>query len=119
MTLGQRQEYFTSEMVELIKEAWNQSFTVRIGEVQRPVEMQQIYIKTGRSKTMNSQHINKCAVDLVLLKNGKVCGLEQTKSLGMWWENRSINHRWGGSWRGAIESGKSSFKDIPHFEIAG
>jgi len=117
LTLGQRQELFAKEVVELINEAWKQGFKVRLGEVQRPIEMQQLCVKTGRSKTMNSEHINKCAIDLILLKGGNICTRTQIKPLGMWWEDRSIKHRWGGSWRGAIDTGKSNFVDAPHFEI--
>lgn len=116
MTLGEHQEAFTRSMVGLIQEAWKQGFQVRMGEVLRPVEMQQIYVKSGRSKTMDSQHIKKCAVDLVLLIDGQVCSRLEVKPLGDWWEAQDPRNRWGGNWRGLVDSGKSSFVDVPHFE---
>lgn len=116
MSLGTEQEKFALDFVTLIRKAWELGFAVRFGEVQRPIEMQQIYVKAGRSKTMNSEHINKCAGDLILLLDGKVCTREQIQPLGEFWESLSEKNRWGGSWRGLVETGKSSFVDAPHFE---
>lgn len=119
MTLGEKQERFAYLMVQLIQKAWEMGYQVRIGEVQRPMEMQQIYVNTGRSRTLNSQHIKKLAVDLVLLKNGKICTAAEIRPLGKWWEELDPNCRWGGSWRGLVEARKSSFVDSPHFEMQG
>lgn len=116
MTLGEHQERFATHVVMLINKAWELGFKVRLGEVQRPLEMQQIYVNTGRSKTMNSMHIKKCAIDLVLLIDGKIATREQIKPLGDWWELLDPFNRWGGNWRGLVDSGKSKFVDTPHFE---
>lgn len=117
MSLGTQQETFSKDFAELILYAISEGDTVRIGEVQRPIEMQQLYVKTGRSKTMNSQHIKKCAGDIFILRAGKVLGRADMQKYGDWWEAKSPKHRWGGSWRGLIQSGKSSFVDVPHFEL--
>lgn len=119
MSLGKEQEIFASHAVRLIQKAWELGFAVRLGEVQRPIEMQQIYVNTGRSKTMNSQHIKKLAIDLILLRDGKICTRAQIKPLGDWWEALDIKNRWGGNWRGLVDAGKSSFVDAPHFERQG
>lgn len=119
MTLGENQEIFAKHVVQLIQKAWELGYSVRLGEVQRPIEMQEIYVKTGRSKTMDSQHIKKLAIDLVLLIDGKICTHEQIKPLGNWWQELDPANRWGGSWRGLIEAKKSSFVDAPHFERMG
>ena len=79
MTLGQSQELFCKHMLLLVAKAYELGFAVRLGEVQRPVEMQEFYVKSGRSKTMNSQHIKKLAIDLILLIDGKVCTRAQIK----------------------------------------
>jgi len=119
MTLGEEQSLFASQVVRhLIPRAYELGFEVRLGEVQRPIEMQELYVKTGRSKTLNSMHIKKCAIDLILLVNGKICTREQIKPLGDFWESLSPKNRWGGNWRGLVDSGKSSFVDAPHFERA-
>jgi hypothetical protein len=119
MSLGKEQEIFAKHTVMLINQAWELGYQVRLGEVQRPIEMQEIYVKTGRSKTMDSQHIKKLAIDLVLLRDGIVCTHEQIKPLGKWWEALDPKNRWGGSWRGLIEAKKSNFVDAPHFERMG
>lgn len=119
MTLGEKQEFFARAAVALVQKAWEMGYQVRLGEVQRPLEMQQIYVQTGRSKTMDSQHIKKLAIDLVLLKDGLICTRDQIKPLGLWWEDQDASFRWGGSWRGLIEAKKSSFVDAPHFEMLG
>lgn len=116
MTLGEHQEAFARDMIALVQQAWTMGYAVRIGEVQRPLEMQEIYVRTGRSKTMDSAHIKKCAVDLVLLRDGKVCTRAQIKPLGDWWESQNVLNRWGGNWRGLVDLGKSRFVDAPHFE---
>ena len=116
MTLGEHQEAFAKDFALLLAKAWELGYSVRLGEVQRPIEMQQLYVKTGRSKTMDSMHLKKCAADLVLLIDGQVCTRAQIKPLGDYWESLTLINRWGGNWRGAVDSGKSSFIDAPHFE---
>lgn len=105
MTLGEHQERFSRNLAQLLVQAFKLGYQVRIGEVERPVEMQQLYIKTGRSKTMNSMHLKKCAADLHFTKDGKLC---YPQELGDYWETLDPLNRWGGNWK--------SFKDKPHFE---
>jgi len=105
MTLGEHQEAFAHDLVALLLKAWELGYAVRIGEVERPIEMQKIYVQTGRSKTMNSIHIKKCAADLHFFKD-KV--LQYPDELGEYWEDLNALNEWGGNWR--------SFKDKPHFQ---
>lgn len=105
MTLGEHQEAFSRNLVSLLAHAHSLGYNIRIGEVQRPVEMQKLYVRQGRSKTMNSQHLNKCAADLHFFKDKK---LVYPKELGAFWESLDPLNSWGGNWR--------SFKDEPHFE---
>lgn len=105
MTLGQHQEKFSRDLWDLMQFAFNRGYEIRIGEVQRPIEMQEIYIKTGRSKTMNSMHLKKCAADIHFMKDGNLC---YPKELGDFWESLDPMNSWGGNWK--------TFKDAPHFE---
>jgi len=105
MSLGQEQEAFTRDLVKLLAEAHRRGYEARLGEVFRPPEMQEIYVKTGRSKTMNSMHLKKCAADIHFTQNGQVV---YPKELGDYWESLSLKNQWGGNWR--------SFKDKPHFQ---
>ena len=105
MSLGQEQEAFSHDLVRLLLKAFELGYEVRMGEVQRPIEMQQLYIKTGRSKTMNSMHLKKCAADLHFTKDGTLC---YPQELGEYWESFNPKNQWGGNW--------NSFKDYPHFQ---
>ena len=119
MGLRQEQMAFVSDVVKLLIFAESKGYEITFGEVQRPIEMQQLYVKTGRSKTMDSQHLKRLAIDLNVFIAGKLCGREEIKPLGVYWESLSERNRWGGSWRGLVEARKSSFVDSPHFERQG
>lgn len=113
MKLGDHQEAFTEDIIKLLVFARDKGYKARLGEFQRPLEMQKIYVMTNRSKTMDSDHILKCAGDIHFTKDGEICYPEE---LGKFWESLNPLNRWGGSWRGKVESGQSKFKDKPHFE---
>lgn len=105
MTLGQHQQLFARDLVKLLTKAFELGYEVRMGEVQRTPEQQELYVKTGRSKTMKSQHLNKTAADLHFFKDGKLC---YPKELGDYWESLNPLNQWGGNWK--------KFKDAPHFQ---
>jgi len=105
MKLGEHQEAFAAHLAALLCEAHKRGYGVRIGEVERPIEMQQLYIKTGRSKTMNSMHLKKCAADLHFTKDGVLCYPEE---LGIYWESLDPLNSAGMFWK--------TFKDCPHME---
>ncbi len=105
MTLGQHQELFSKNFAMLIMFAIERGYGVRLGEVQRMTEMQTIYVQTGRSKTMDSLHLKKCAGDIHFSKEGALCYPEE---IGRYWESLDPLNRAGMFWK--------SFKDAPHFE---
>ena len=105
MTLGDHQEEFALDIVRLLTEATARGYRYRLGEFERTVEQQKLYVETGRSKTMESDHIKKCAADIHFFKQGRLC---YPQELGDLWESMSRYNRWGGNWK--------SFKDAPHFE---
>jgi hypothetical protein len=105
MTLGEHQQAFARDLVQLLNKAFMLGYEVRIGEVERTVEQQKLYVSTGRSKTMNSNHLKKCAADLHFFRDGKIWYPEE---LGNFWESLNPINSWGGNWK--------SFKDKPHFE---
>ena len=105
MTLGQHQQAFARDLVSLLAFAFGLGYEVRIGELQRPVEMQELYVKTGRSKTMNSMHLKKCAIDAHFFRDGVLC---YPKEIGDYWESLNPLNQWGGNWK--------SFKDDPQME---
>jgi hypothetical protein len=115
MSLVKEQSEFLLHVCKLIEKANALGFVVTGGELYRPPEMQEIYVRTGRSQTMKSNHLRRCAVDLNFFKPRPDQSLELTydiptlKPLGEYWESLAPGkNSWGGNW--------SSFKDVPHFE---
>ena len=101
-------------MCKLIDFATKNGFVVTGGELERKIEMQEIYIRTGRSKTINSMHLKRCAIDLNFFRDmdGKLrltYDIPTLRPVGDFWEGlRPEKNSWGGNW--------NSFKDVPHFE---
>jgi hypothetical protein len=92
--------------VRLLTYASALGYEYTFGEAERTKEMQEIYIKTGKSHTYNSNHLRRCAVDLFFFKDGELT--YNVPELGKFWEEIDPKNSWGGNWK--------SFKDAPHFE---
>ena len=108
-TLVDAQAKFLLDACRLITKATEVGFTVTGGELYRTTEQQQIYVKTGRSQTMNSNHLRRCAIDLNFFRDGKlVYEVDVLRPLGEYWRSLDPKNDWGGFWK--------SFKDVPHFE---
>ena len=105
MTLGEHQQKFARDFVALLCFAFGKGYEVRIGECERTPEQQATYFKTGRSKTLNSMHLKKCAADVHFFKDGKLCYPEE---IGREWERLDPLNSAGMFWR--------VFRDAPHFQ---
>lgn len=109
MSLVAEQAAFLLDMGKLVQYATSQGWTVTGGELARTVEQQQIHVKAGRSKTMNSIHLKRCAIDLNFFKNGQlVWDKTQLAPIGAYWESLHPKNRWGGNFKSLV--------DVPHFE---
>jgi len=85
------------------------NYAVTLGEAYRTKEQQKLYIKNGKSKTMNSMHLKRLAIDLNLFVDGNLTWeIEEYRVLGKYWESLDDKNVWGGSWK--------NFKDVPHFQ---
>lgn len=103
------QAAFLLDICSLVLKATELGFTVTSGEFLRTPEQQQIYVKTGRSKTMNSNHLTKRAADLNFFLDGELTyDIDKLTPLGDYWKSLNPKNDWGGFWK--------SFKDVPHFE---
>jgi len=61
------------------------------------------------SKTLNSNHLKRLAVDFNFFINGKLTyDKHELAELGKFWESLNEKNRWGGNFK--------SFTDTPHFE---
>lgn len=75
----------------------------------RTAEQQAIYLKTGKSKTANSKHLEKKAFDINIWIDGELTrDKAKLQHIGDYWEKLNPRNRWGGNFK--------SFLDTPHFE---
>ncbi|MGH1601746.1 M15 family metallopeptidase [Campylobacter majalis] len=109
MSLGKEQEAFMRDVAKLLNYLHQNGYEVRGGELERTQAQQEIYIKTGKSKTMNSNHLRRCAIDLFIFKNDKwLTQKQELQKIGDFWESLNEKNRWGGNFK--------NFLDVPHFE---
>jgi len=109
MTLAQEQAAFLLDACKLIQYATERGFTVTGGELYRTAEQQKIYFDRGLTKTMNSNHMRRLAIDLNFLRDGKLIGEKAAlQELGDYWQSLHPANRWGGNF--------TTILDTPHFE---
>jgi len=131
MKLSEQQQLFTKDLYKLMAYAFVYGFEITLGEAYRTNNQQILYfygytlimiggvpkiVKTDRkSKTLNSNHKKRLAIDLNLFKDGKITWeWEDYEVLGRYWVSLDPKNRWGGSWSGNFD--KKGFIDAPHFE---
>lgn len=109
MSMVDEQFAFIQDVAKLIQYAASKGLKVTAGEMFRTAEQQAIYVKTGRSKTMKSKHLDRLAVDLNFFKDGKLnYECKEVVDTGLYWEALNSKNSAGMFWK--------SFKDAPHFE---
>lgn len=110
MNLSDQQFEFLKDVVELLDFVISQGWKVTGGELQRTKEQQEIYVNEGKSKTMNSLHLDKLAIDLnFFTPDGELTyNKDDLQWIGDYWENLNDLNEWGGNWE--------SFLDTPHFQ---
>lgn len=108
MSLVTTQAEFLLDVCKLVQHATGLGFTLTAGELYRTPEQQEIYMKTGRSQTMNSLHLKRLAVDFNVFKDGKLT-YDKTllTPLGAYWESLNPLNSWGGNGKKLV--------DTPHF----
>lgn len=108
MSAISEQAAFLLDMGRLVLKATELGFQVTAGELYRTPEQQEIYVRTGRSKTMQSLHLQRRAVDLNFFKSGKlVYDKAAIAPLGAYWESLHPWNSWGGNGIKLV--------DVPHF----
>ena len=110
MSLRQEQSLFIKDVVKLLMFAEANGYEATGGELQRTPEQQQIYLNTGKTKTLDSYHLKKLAIDLFFFKDGVILQTKDSlQKLGDYWETLYCKNSWGGNWKGG-------FIDVPHWE---
>jgi hypothetical protein len=101
MDMVSEQNAFLLDLAKLINfvDLSNDGMLITGGELWRTLEQQKIYFDTGRSKTMNSKHLKRLAIDLNFIKGGAVVNdIVSLQKYGDYWEGLSPENKWGGSW---------------------
>ena len=112
-TLIREQADFLQDVCRLIAFASEQGLVVTGGELERKIELQELYTRMGRKDDNGSLHMRKCAIELNIysMASGSfelVYDYTSLKPLGDYWESLAPRNRWGGNWK--------NFKDLGHFE---
>lgn len=109
MSLVEEQRLFLLDAARLVLWCEEAGWIVTGGELWRTPQQQALYVQAGRSTTMASNHLRRCAIDLNFFRDGQlVYDRAALLPVGTYWESLSSKNSWGGNW--------NSFKDIPHFE---
>lgn len=118
MSLQKKQSVFTFNIHLLIEYAYKQGYELTFGEVFRTLEQQKIYFDSGRSKTMNSRHIQRLAVDFNIFKDGALINDPKIiQPLGNFWITLNTDNVWGGDWNRNNNLLDETFIDPYHFEM--
>ena len=108
MSLINEQWEFLQDVAALITFIAKVGLTATGGELYRTTYQQAEYVRTGRSKTPNSKHLKRLAIDLNFFKDGElVSDKESLHSVGDYWEHLDPANNWGGHW---------DFYDPGHFQ---
>jgi len=99
----EKQWQFLKELAKLIQYAERNGLVLVGGELYRTQEQQEIYVKQGKSKTMNSYHLKRLAIDLLVMENKDGRWVisndkEKYKILGEFWKSLDPKNVWGGDW---------------------
>ena len=116
MKLSEKQIIFSKNVAILIAYADMIGIDLTFGHAYRDKETQRRLVDKGLSKTMNSKHLNRLAVDFNFFIDGKLTyDFEDVKELGKFWLTLHPLNRWGGDFN---KNGvKDGFVDVPHFEM--
>lgn len=126
MTLSERQSKFTFNISLLIQFAYQKGFALTCGEFFRTEQQQIIYVSTGKSKTLNSRHLQRLAADFNIFKDGRMLfadntlliqDLQAVQVLGEYWLTLNTDNVWGGDWNRNHSVLDETFRDPYHFEM--
>lgn len=108
MSLNTKQAAFTYKIASLIVWANDQGYDLIGAELFRTPEQAALYAKQGKG-IKNSVHRKKLALDMFLLKDGKISwDPEDYRPIGEKWKTMHDDARWGGDFPG---------RDAVHFSF--
>lgn len=106
MTLVLEQHEFLQDVALLIQRAVALGYVVTGGELYRTAEQEQWDVAHGLSRTENSAHLRRLAIDLNVFSSEGVGAT--AADLGSYWKALDSHNRWGGDF--------TTLRDYGHFE---
>jgi len=108
VTRTEKRVKFFQHISTLISTLQNEGIHMMPFSFHRDFDTQLMLYKKGRTKTLRSKHLYWLAIDLVLVKDGKLVWRRcpEYERAGKIWKD--MGHRWGGDWK--------RLNDIYHFE---
>lgn len=128
MELRHEQSEFVLDVVNLIAYFYSFGFTLSFGEAWRNREVQEYYVKTGKSKTLKSTHLDRLGIDFNIFKDGRQlfakgstkeqyeADLKLVAPVGKYWMELSPKNVWGADWDRDFNLLEHSFSDPYHWE---
>jgi hypothetical protein len=98
MNINGEQNAFLHDVALLIQfiENSDNGMLITGGELFRTTEQEQIYVNSGRSNTINSNHLRRLAIDLNFIQGGKIITDKQSLLIyGDFWESLNPLNRAG------------------------
>ena len=107
--LSIKQTEFSFDIATLILYAHTSGVLLTFGHAYRDQETQRRLVETGKSWTMNSDHLKRLAVDFNFFIDGALTYNDpKIDRLGEYWVNLRPGNYWGGHF-------DAKRKDTPHF----
>ena len=117
--LREAQDRFARHVAYLINfiHSPENGFKISLGEVLRTEYQQAEYLRKGLTRTNDSKHLLKLAIDINFFKDGRLLLSEKSrhdedfellKPIGEYWQTLHPKNRWGGFFTGAW--------DMAHFQ---
>jgi peptidoglycan L-alanyl-D-glutamate endopeptidase CwlK len=99
MTLSDHQWQFLQDVSLLVQFALEHGYKLTGGELWRTEEQQRIYLDRKLSKTMDSKHLKRLAIDLNVFVNGKLASTRADfVELATYWRSLSPHNVSGYDW---------------------
>ena len=103
LSLVEHQCLFLLDVGKLLNYAANLGIMLTGGELYRTKEQQDIYVKQGKSRTTDSNHMRRLAIDLNAFRDGVLLSAKEMEPLGDYWESLHPLNRWGGRFKGLVD----------------
>lgn len=113
MSLSDQQFTFLQDVADLINFCVVKGIKVTGGELHRTNYQQKEYFRTGKTLTMDSDHLKRLAIDLNFFIDGLLTyKKEDIQIVGDYWKSKRPNNYWGGDFKSLPDTNHFGTKQI-------